>query len=170
MEILYKAMAKSLNVEDNSFLGQFGEESLMSARFNYYPKCSRPDLVLGVKPHTDRSGITILLQDKITEGLQVLVNDKWVQVPVLPDALVANLGDQMQVYLCLILQLLLFESRFSRFLFFYSVSSVVMYSLSLLNNVPKNYLNTLTEAFQEKCSTMWLGARIMYWASKCQKN
>ncbi|XP_065848697.1 jasmonate-induced oxygenase 4-like [Euphorbia lathyris] len=97
MDILYKAMAKSLNVEENSFSRQFGERSLMQARFNFYPKCSRPDLVLGVKPHTDRSRITILLQDNLVEGLQVLVNDNWVQVPVLPHALVVNLGDQMQI-------------------------------------------------------------------------
>ncbi|WCJ29965.1 2-oxoglutarate (2OG) and Fe(II)-dependent oxygenase superfamily protein [Euphorbia peplus] len=97
MDILYKAMAKSLNVEENSFSKQFGERSLMQARFNFYPRCSRPDLVLGVKPHTDRSGITILLQDKLTPGLQVLVNGNWVQVPVISDALVVNLGDQMQI-------------------------------------------------------------------------
>ncbi|XP_050212639.1 codeine O-demethylase-like [Mercurialis annua] len=97
MEILYKAMARSLNLEENCFSSQFGEASLMQARFNFYPKCSRPDLVLGVKPHTDRSGITVLLQDKQVEGLQILVDDRWVRVPVISDAFVVNLGDQMQI-------------------------------------------------------------------------
>ncbi|KDP30218.1 hypothetical protein JCGZ_17000 [Jatropha curcas] len=97
MDLLYKAMARSLNLKENSFSGQFGERALMHARFNFYPRCSRPDLVLGVKPHTDRSGITILLQDKQVEGLQILVDEKWVRVPVIPDALVVNLGDQMQI-------------------------------------------------------------------------
>ncbi|XVE63646.1 hypothetical protein DITRI_Ditri07aG0036700 [Diplodiscus trichospermus] len=94
---LYKGMARSLNLEENSFLNQFGERALMQARFNFYPTCSRPDLVLGVKPHTDRSGITVLLQDREVEGLQVLVDDKWVKVPVIPHALVVNVGDQMQI-------------------------------------------------------------------------
>ena len=71
----------------------------MQTRFNFYPPCSRPDLVHGVKPHTDRSGITILLQDKEVEGLQIVVDGKWYRVPVIPHALVVNLGDQMQVYL-----------------------------------------------------------------------
>ncbi|TXG61905.1 hypothetical protein EZV62_013268 [Acer yangbiense] len=73
-EVLFKAIAKSLNLEENSFLNQFGEQSLMQTRFNFYPPCSRPDLVHGVKPHTDRSGITILLQDKEVKGLQIVVD------------------------------------------------------------------------------------------------
>ena len=98
-EVLFKAIAKSLNLEENSFLNQFGEQSLMQTRFNFYPPCSRPDLVHGVKPHTDRSGITVLLQDKEVEGLHIVVDGKWHRVPVIPHALVVNLGDQMQVYL-----------------------------------------------------------------------
>ncbi|XP_037494654.1 probable 2-oxoglutarate/Fe(II)-dependent dioxygenase [Jatropha curcas] len=97
MDLLYKEMSKSLNLKENSFSAQFGERALMHARFNFYPRCSKPDLVLGVKPHTDRSGITILLQDKQVEGLQILVDEKWVRVPLIPDALVVNLGDQMQI-------------------------------------------------------------------------
>ncbi|KAI9192813.1 hypothetical protein LWI28_028007 [Acer negundo] len=96
-EVLFKAIAKSLNLEENSFLNQFGEQSLMQTRFNFYPPCSRPDLVHGVKPHTDRSGITILLQDKEVEGLQIVVDGNWYRVPVIPHALVVNLGDQMQI-------------------------------------------------------------------------
>ncbi|XP_057420668.1 jasmonate-induced oxygenase 4-like [Lotus japonicus] len=97
MDHLLRTMARSLNLEEGSFLSQFGEQSSLVARFNFYPPCSRPDLVLGVKPHTDRSGITVLLQDREVEGLQVLVDDKWVNVPTIPDALVVNLGDQMQI-------------------------------------------------------------------------
>lgn len=97
MDYLLRSMARSLNLEEGSFLDQFGKQSSLQARFNFYPRCSRPDFVLGVKPHTDRSGITVLLQDKEVEGLQVLVDDKWVNVPTIPDALVVNLGDQMQV-------------------------------------------------------------------------
>ncbi|KAK4853939.1 hypothetical protein QYF36_016674 [Acer negundo] len=44
-----------------------------------------------------RSGITILLQDKEVEGLQILVDGKWYRVPVIPHALVVNLGYQMQI-------------------------------------------------------------------------
>ncbi|TQD95812.1 hypothetical protein C1H46_018554 [Malus baccata] len=86
------------NPNDFGFAKQlFGDQSLMQARFNFYPPCSRSDLVLGVKPHTDRSGVTCLLQDKDVEGLQVLIDGKWVRVPIVPHAIVLNLGDQMQI-------------------------------------------------------------------------
>ena len=101
MDVLFKAMAKSLNLEENSFSSRFGERAVMQTRFNFYLSCPRPDLVLGVKPHSDRSGITVLLQDKEVEGLQVFKDDKWFKVPVIPHALVVNLGDQMQVYIYL---------------------------------------------------------------------
>lgn len=90
-------MAKSLKLEEDSFSKQFGDRVLMQTRFNFYPPCSKPDQVLGVKPHTDRSGITVLLQDAEVEGLQVFIADRWVRVPIIPDALLVNLGDQMQV-------------------------------------------------------------------------
>ena len=59
MDLLFKAMAISLNLEENSFSDQFGDNPVMQVRFNFYPPCSRPDKVLGVKPHSDRSGVTV---------------------------------------------------------------------------------------------------------------
>ncbi|XP_062010501.1 protein SRG1-like [Rosa rugosa] len=49
----------------------------------FIPRCSKADQVLGVTAHIDRSGIRVLLQDKEVEGLQVLVDGKWVTVPTL---------------------------------------------------------------------------------------
>ena len=96
-EVIFKAMAKSLNLEDNCFLDQYGKEATMTARFNYYPKCPRPDLVLGVKPHADASVITFLLQDKEVEGLQFQKDNQWFKVPIIPEALLINVGDQAEV-------------------------------------------------------------------------
>ncbi|KAK8595692.1 hypothetical protein V6N13_000388 [Hibiscus sabdariffa] len=97
MDLLFKAMAKSLDLEENSFSGQFGDNPVMQVRFNFYPPCSKPDKVLGVKPHSDRSGLTVLLQDEEVEGLQIVKDERWITVPVIPHALVVNLGDQMQI-------------------------------------------------------------------------
>ncbi|KAL3747811.1 hypothetical protein ACJRO7_016599 [Eucalyptus globulus] len=96
MNHLSKAMARSLKLEENSFLNQFGDQSVMHVRFNFYPPSSRTE-VFGLKPHSDRSGITVLLQDREVEGLQVLKDGAWYTVPIIPDALVVNLGDQMQI-------------------------------------------------------------------------
>ena len=103
MDILFKAMEKSLNVVEGSFSSQFGDNSLIKARFNFYPPCSRPDMVLGLKAHSDRSGTTVLLQDDEIRRLQIFKDDTWINIPVIPHALFVNLGDQMQV--CLISQL-----------------------------------------------------------------
>ncbi|XP_022730416.1 protein SRG1-like [Durio zibethinus] len=96
-EVLLKAMARSLNLEENLFLHQYGDQAIMQARFNLYPICPRPDLVLGVKPHADGSAITILLQDKEVEGLQILKDDQWFKVPIIPHALLINVGDQVEI-------------------------------------------------------------------------
>lgn len=69
----------------------------MIRHINFYPPCSRPELVYGLRPHTDGGAITVLLQDPEVEGLQVHINDQWVSVPCMPGALLVNLGDQLQI-------------------------------------------------------------------------
>lgn len=96
-EVVLKALAKSLNLKEDSFLKQYGENATMIARYNCYPPCPRPDLILGVKPHADGSAITFLLQDKQVEGLQVLKDNQWFRVPIIPNALLINVGDQVEI-------------------------------------------------------------------------
>jgi hypothetical protein len=97
-EIVSKAMEKSLSLEENCFLNQFGERGPLQARFNYYSCSERPDLVLGLKSHADGSGYTIILQDDV-EGLQILKDNQWFTVPTISDALLVLMGDQMEVYI-----------------------------------------------------------------------
>ncbi|KAH7564977.1 hypothetical protein ACOSQ2_021329 [Xanthoceras sorbifolium] len=94
-ELVSKAMANSLNLEENCFLNQYGERAQYQARFNYYSCCQRPDLVLGLKPHADGSGYTIIMQDE--EGLQVLKDEKWFTVPKISEAVLVLMGDQMEI-------------------------------------------------------------------------
>ncbi|KAJ9189997.1 hypothetical protein P3X46_001234 [Hevea brasiliensis] len=95
-ELVSKAMAKSLNLEENCFLDQFGEQAVLQARFNYYSRCQRPDLVLGLKAHADGSGYTIILQNDV-EGLQVQKDKNWITVPPISDALLILMADQMEI-------------------------------------------------------------------------
>ncbi|KAK6941726.1 Non-hem dioxygenase N-terminal domain [Dillenia turbinata] len=97
MDKLLKAMAKSLNVEEDSFAKKFGDRAIMKARFCFYPSCPRPDQVLGLKPHSDRSGLTTILQDTEVEGLHVCKDNQWFGVIPIPYAIFVNLGDQMQI-------------------------------------------------------------------------
>lgn len=74
------------------------EEVIEMLRINYYPSCSRPDQVLGVSPHSDSSTITILLQDEDVTGLQIRHNGSWLPVKPIPNALVVNLGDALEIW------------------------------------------------------------------------
>ncbi|PWA45387.1 Non-heme dioxygenase N-terminal domain-containing protein [Artemisia annua] len=53
--------------------------------------------VFGLKPHADGTAITVLLQDKEIEGLQLLKDGQWVGVPIVRDALTINVGDQIEI-------------------------------------------------------------------------
>ncbi|KAJ4952414.1 hypothetical protein NE237_029246 [Protea cynaroides] len=92
-----KAMARQLGLEKNYFVNQLGDQDRAYARFNYYPPCSRPDLVYGLKPHTDGGVITIVFQDPEVEGLQVLKDGQWVKVPIVPYTLLINVADQTEI-------------------------------------------------------------------------
>ncbi|XVF71971.1 hypothetical protein PTKIN_Ptkin12aG0083400 [Pterospermum kingtungense] len=63
---------------------------------HYYPACPEPELTWGIASHTDLNSLTVLLQDDVG-GLQVLYQDKWVDVPTTPGALIIILGDLMQL-------------------------------------------------------------------------
>lgn len=97
IEVIFKGMSRSLNLESNPFWEQYGESGTMFARFNFYPPCPRPELVYGLKPHADGSAITVVLPDKEVAGLQFLRDGKWVMVPINPHALLINIGDQVEV-------------------------------------------------------------------------
>ncbi|KAH7546299.1 hypothetical protein FEM48_Zijuj01G0185600 [Ziziphus jujuba var. spinosa] len=81
-EIVFKAMARSLSLKENCFLNQYGEQATRQPRFNFYPNCGRPCLVLGLKPHADGSTISIVLAPIILEALLINVGN---QVEVIKD-------------------------------------------------------------------------------------
>ncbi|XP_021906591.1 probable 2-oxoglutarate-dependent dioxygenase ANS [Carica papaya] len=95
-EVISRGMAKSLQLQENCFLDHFGERATLQARFNYYSCCQRPEVVLGLKPHSDSSGYTLILQDDV-QGLQILKHQQWVTVPTISNAILVLMGDQMQI-------------------------------------------------------------------------
>ncbi|XWS74939.1 hypothetical protein CRYUN_Cryun01aG0041500 [Craigia yunnanensis] len=61
------------------------------------PPCSRPDLVLGVSPHSDGSALTLLLQDDEITSLQIKHKEEWIPVKPIPNSLVVNVGDATEI-------------------------------------------------------------------------
>ncbi|KAL9242467.1 hypothetical protein vseg_016460 [Gypsophila vaccaria] len=97
VEATYKALARSLDLEEDCFLKHQGKSAPITGRFGYYPPCQSPQHVLGIKPHSDGCCMTILLPDHEVDGLQVQKDELWYSVPIIPGALFINFGDLGEV-------------------------------------------------------------------------
>ena len=86
----------SLGIESPEISESF-KEGLYETRMNFYPPCPEPERVLGIDPHADISGITLLLDCGDLPGLQFLKDGKWVFVEPLEGAIVANIGHIIEV-------------------------------------------------------------------------
>ncbi|EPS71522.1 hypothetical protein M569_03236, partial [Genlisea aurea] len=94
---LLRYIAISLKLKSDVFEKMFGLP-VQAIRMNYYPPCPRPDLVLGLSPHSDGSALTVLQQGIGNPvGLQILKQGKWIPIKPIPNALVINLGDTIEV-------------------------------------------------------------------------
>lgn len=93
---LLRAMARNLRVQDPEKMTRIAGSQSM--RINYYPPCPQAhDRVLGLSPHSDAVGLTLLLQVNPVAGLQIRRKGGWIPVNPLPGALVANIGDLIEV-------------------------------------------------------------------------
>ncbi|KAM0899761.1 hypothetical protein ACQ4PT_021107 [Festuca glaucescens] len=90
-------LAKLLNLREDYFIDMLDENAMTYARLNYYPHCPKPDHVVGMKPHTDASVITIVFIDDNVSGLQLQNNGVWYNVPIVSNALLVNIGDVMEI-------------------------------------------------------------------------
>ncbi|CAB4291509.1 unnamed protein product [Prunus armeniaca] len=91
---ILQLISEGLGLEPGYFRDELSQVSLLSV--NYYPPCPDPSLTLGVPKHCDPNLITILLQGDVN-GLQVFKDGEWIGVEPLPNALVVNIGYQLQI-------------------------------------------------------------------------
>ncbi|KAH9293298.1 hypothetical protein KI387_041497 [Taxus chinensis] len=89
-------LSEIAGLKPDSFLHMYGKISQLMT-WHYYPPCPRPDLVLGLSPHSDGSGLSVLLQDDETVGLQICKEGAWIPIQPIPGALVINIGDMLEV-------------------------------------------------------------------------
>ncbi|XP_052181878.1 protein SRG1-like, partial [Diospyros lotus] len=93
---LLSLMAKALGMKEEDMMKIFGD-GVQTIRIGHYPPCPEPEKVIGLSPHSDASGITILLQATDVEGLQIKKDGKWVPIKPLPDAFIVNIGDSLEI-------------------------------------------------------------------------
>ncbi|KAI3909849.1 hypothetical protein MKX01_014535 [Papaver californicum] len=73
------------------------EGGIHTMRMNYYPPFPQPEHVIGLTPHSDAGGLTILLQLNEVDGLQIRKENTWVPIKPLPNAFVVNIGDILEI-------------------------------------------------------------------------
>uniref|UniRef100_A0A0E0MAM6 Fe2OG dioxygenase domain-containing protein n=1 Tax=Oryza punctata TaxID=4537 RepID=A0A0E0MAM6_ORYPU len=95
---LFEFMAKDMGVRPESLLERFQDQP-QGIRMNYYPPCREAGKVVGLSPHTDAAGLTLLLQVNDVPGLQIRSpGGRWLAVSAPPDgAFVVNVGDIFEI-------------------------------------------------------------------------
>ena len=93
---IMRFLGMALDVEDPKFY-EASKEGICDIRINFYPPCPEPERVIGINPHADVLGITLLLECGVVPGLQVLKYGQWVIVQPIDDALVVDLGGITEV-------------------------------------------------------------------------
>ena len=53
--------------------------------------------MVGLSPHTDGTGLTLLLQANDVLGLQIRKDGRWVSINALSGAFIVNVGDILEV-------------------------------------------------------------------------
>ncbi|GLJ28693.1 hypothetical protein SUGI_0565430 [Cryptomeria japonica] len=98
-EKLLEIISENLGLEKGYIKRVFagGEKPFFGTKVSHYPPCPRPDLIRGIRAHTDAGGLILLYQDDEVPGLQVLNNGNWVDVQPLRYSIVVNIGDQLEV-------------------------------------------------------------------------
>lgn len=103
-EQLLDLLCENLGLEKGylkkAFYGSKGPT--FGTKVSSYPPCPRPELIKGLRAHTDAGGIILLFQDDKVSGLQLLKDGQWIDVPPMHHSIVINLGDQLEVYILVI--------------------------------------------------------------------
>ncbi|WCJ27310.1 2-oxoglutarate (2OG) and Fe(II)-dependent oxygenase superfamily protein [Euphorbia peplus] len=95
-KMLLGFIAKGLEMDEEQ-MGEMFEDGMQSIRMTYYPPCPKPELVVGITPHSDATAITILNQINGVDGLEIKKDGVWLPVSFLPNSLVVNVGDILEI-------------------------------------------------------------------------
>ncbi|PIA32654.1 hypothetical protein AQUCO_04400085v1 [Aquilegia coerulea] len=84
-------------LEPEKLTNMFEIDGSQGLRMNYYPPCPVANKVLGLSPHSDATGLTLLLQVNEVQGLQIRKNGIWVPIKPIAGALIVNIGDVIEI-------------------------------------------------------------------------
>ncbi|KAM3000838.1 hypothetical protein FF2_037202 [Malus domestica] len=93
---IWKLICKNLGLNSEEMESMF-EDGTQGLRMNYYPPCQQASRVMGLTPHSDAVGLTLLVQVNEVQGLQIKKNGRWVPVKPVPSAFIVNIGDIIEI-------------------------------------------------------------------------
>ncbi|KAK6122232.1 hypothetical protein DH2020_044020 [Rehmannia glutinosa] len=93
---LFSMMAINLGIEPQKLTSAY-EDCNQGIRMNYYPPCVHADKVIGLTPHSDATGLTLLIQINQVQGLQIKKDAKWVPIQPISGAIIVNIGDVLEI-------------------------------------------------------------------------
>ncbi|PIA47584.1 hypothetical protein AQUCO_01400311v1 [Aquilegia coerulea] len=97
MEVMDENLGLPKGYIKDAFNGEEGCEAFFGTKVSHYPPCPQPELVNGLRAHTDAGGVILLFQDDKVGGLQILKDGEWIDVPPMENSIVINTGDQIEV-------------------------------------------------------------------------
>ncbi|XP_061348051.1 1-aminocyclopropane-1-carboxylate oxidase 5 [Gastrolobium bilobum] len=97
MEVMDENLGLQKGYIKKALNGGDGDNAFFGTKVSHYPPCPNPEFVKGLRAHTDAGGVILLFQDDKVGGLQMLKDGQWIDVKPLPNAIVINTGDQIEV-------------------------------------------------------------------------
>lgn len=96
--ILLSGISESLGLEEELMEKSLDLDSSFEVFVaNYYPACPQPELVMGLPPHSDFGLLTFLIQNDVG-GLQVQHDGKWININPIPNSILVNTGDHLEIF------------------------------------------------------------------------
>ncbi|RDX67879.1 Protein DOWNY MILDEW RESISTANCE 6, partial [Mucuna pruriens] len=92
---ILELLCEGLGLDPEYCCGGLSESPLLLS--HHYPPCPEPSLTLGAPKHRDPNLVTILLQEKDINALQVFKDGEWIVVEPIPYAFVVNIGLMLQI-------------------------------------------------------------------------
>ncbi|KAI9123244.1 hypothetical protein K1719_006133 [Acacia pycnantha] len=94
---LLEGISESLDLEPEAIAKATGFDTGHQVFIaNLYPPCPRPELALGMPPHSDHGFLALLIQNDIG-GIQISHKGNWVNGEPLPNSILVNTADQLEV-------------------------------------------------------------------------
>ncbi|XWS23686.1 hypothetical protein CRYUN_Cryun28dG0036200 [Craigia yunnanensis] len=97
MEVMDENLGLPKGYIKKAFNDGEGENAFFGTKVSHYPPCPHPERVNGLRAHTDAGCVILLFQDDKVGGLQILKDGQWIDAQPLPNTIVINTGDQIEV-------------------------------------------------------------------------